>query len=231
MIGVIERASRIALDLLFPPQCGICQRGGALLCGGCAAQLAAADGSRCQRCWTPIAHGPHCRHCAEAPPAFVSVRAAFVMDGGARHLVHELKYRGMSALGEPMARLMAERIDPGDADVVLPVPLHRGRERSRGYNQAAVLARHLAAAGGLPFDARAARRIRATAPLARTMRREERRAIVQGAFAARSERVAGRRVLLVDDVVTTGATLDACSEALLAAGARDVHCITFARAD
>jgi len=144
--------------------------------------------------------------------------------------VHQLKYEGLSALGEPMGALMAERLEVA-CDLVVPVPLHRGRMRARGYNQAALLGRQIARSAGLRFDAEAARRTRATKPLAKTMHRDERRAIVAGAFAARPERVEGRRVLLVDDVATTGATLDACASALLDAGAADVRCVTFARAD
>ena len=231
MNSIIERASRLALDLFFPPRCALCGRGGVLLCDDCAATLPPADGSRCERCWMPVSRAPVCRHCYEHPPAFESIRAAFVMDGPARRLAHELKYEGLTSLAEPMAGLMAACIDVMEADLVVPVPLHRGRERSRGYNQAAELARHLADASGLPYDARAARRIRDTAPLARTMHRAERRAIVAGAFTAERQRVEGRRVLLVDDVVTTGATLDACAGALLEAGASTVRCVTWARAD
>ena len=180
----------------------------------------------------PVSRGTVCRHCLEAPPAFASIRAAFVMEGGARRLAHEFKYEGLTALAEPMAALMAERaVAIAGADLVVPVPLHRGRERSRGYNQAAELAKHLAAAWDLPYEERAARRVRDTAPLAKTMHREERRAIVAGAFAAAAARVEGRHVVLVDDVVTTGATLDACATAIREAGAKSVHCRTWARAD
>jgi ComF family protein len=231
MRNVLERASRIALDLLYPPQCAICRRAGALLCDACADALPPADGRRCQCCWVPITGGPLCGHCIERAPAFESIRTACVMEEGARSLVHRLKYEGMSALAEPMALLMLSQIAPGDVDLIVPVPLHHGRERSRGYNQSALLAKQVAAAAGLPFDARAARRTRATAPLAKTMHRDERRAIVAGAFAGDAARVAKRRVLLVDDVVTTGATLDACADALLAAGAAGVRCVTWARAD
>jgi len=231
MSNVIERASRAALDLLFPPQCALCGRGGALLCGACAAVLPAASGRRCERCAMPVHSGPVCRHCLEAPPAFASIRSAFVMEEGARRLVHELKYEGLTSLAEPMAALVVARCGVPCADVVVPVPLHSSRGRSRGYNQSAALARRIAAAAGLPCDARAVRRIRDTAPLAHTMHRDERRAIVAGAFAGDPRRVAGRRILLVDDVVTTGATLDACAAGLLAAGAREVRCLTFARTD
>jgi len=232
MASVLERASRVALDLLFPPQCSVCGRGGSLLCDGCAAALPVAAGHRCERCWRPAASAV-CGDCRAEPPAFASVRAAFVMDGEARRLVHEFKYQGLSALGAPMAALLAARLalPASDVDVVAPVPLHRGRQRSRGYNQAAILAKHLAAAVALPCEPRAARRVRATAPLAKSQGRDERRRIVAGAFAGVPARVDGRRILLVDDVVTTGATLDACARALLEAGAAEVRCVAWARAD
>lgn len=230
MSSVLERASRAALDLLFPPQCSVCGRGGSLLCDACAAALPVAAGRRCERCWRPS--GPAlCHDCRDGPPAFASVRAAFVMDGEARRLVHEFKYQGLSALGAPMAMLLAARLALPAADMVVPVPLHRGRERSRGYNQAGELARHLAVVARLPYQPRAARRVRATAPLATSQGRDERRRIVAGAFAGEPARVHGRRILLVDDVVTTGATLDSCAKALLDAGAAEVRCVTWARAD
>jgi ComF family protein len=153
------------------------------------------------------------------------------MEAGARRLAHELKYQGLTALAEPMAALMLPGVDAEPVDLVAPVPLHPRRERARGYNQSAALAKQFAGLLGLPFEVRAARRIRDTAPLAKTMHRDERRAIVAGAFAGDAARVDGRRLLLIDDVVTTGATLDACASALLAAGARSVRCVTWARAD
>jgi ComF family protein len=231
MVKILDGLTRVAQDLLFPPQCALCGAGGSLLCDACAGALIVADGPRCDICWMPVRRGEHCSHCLEDPPAFASLRAAFVMEDGARRLAHELKYEGMTSLAEPMAYRMALRGEPIDADVIVPVPLHAGRERARGYNQAAELAKQLAANAGVAFDARAVRRVRNTEPLAKTMHRAERQAIVEGAFAARRERVEGRRVLLVDDVVTTGATLNACAWALLDAGAAGVRCVTWARAD
>ncbi len=228
---MLERASRAALDLFFPPQCAICGRGGTLLCDGCVARLPAADDRRCDRCWTSIAYGVICNHCRSTPPAFVTLRSAFVMEDGARDLTHMLKYQGLTSLAEPMTRCMLERIDLSGAGLVVPVPLHRGRQRSRGYNQAVTLGRHMARMLALPFDAQAANRVRATKPLAKTMHRDERRAIVAGAFEGRRARVENRKILLVDDVATTGATLDSCAGALLEAGAGSVRCVTWARAD
>lgn len=227
----MDRAARVALDLLFPPDCGVCGRGGTLLCERCAGELPQTLGRRCERCWMPAPGGRLCRHCLEAPPRFLMVRSPFIFDGGARRLAHELKYEGLTSLAEPMGYLMAGAFLFADVDLVVPVPLHRSRERSRGYNQAAMLARAVAARTETAYDSRALRRVRATAPLTKTMHREERRAIVAGAFAADRRRVEGRRVLLVDDVVTTGATLDSVAGALLDGGAEAVRCLTWGRAD
>jgi ComF family protein len=180
----------------------------------------------------PVAHGGNCRHCIESAPPFTFIRTPYVMDAGARRLAHLLKYDGLTSLSEPMAELLAERDEWfAGRDVVVPVPLHGRRERARGYNQAAELAKHVAARRAFPIDARAAVRVRDTAPLVKAMSRDERRRIMEAAFAGRRERVEGARVLLVDDVVTTGATLSACAEALLHAGAASVGCVTWARAD
>ncbi|HEY8173306.1 MAG TPA: phosphoribosyltransferase family protein [Dehalococcoidia bacterium] len=230
---VLERASRVALDLLFPPACAICDRAGALVCHDCTSALPRAAGQRCVRCWMPE-RWPRdiCDHCDASPPSFASARAACVLDGDARRLVHLLKYEGLTSLAAPMAILIADAHPPDAAiDLVVPVPLYRSRERARGYNQAAVLARALASRLSLPFDGRAARRTRNTAPLVKTMHREERLEIVRDAFSAALPRVDARHILLVDDVMTTGATLDACARALLDARAASVRCVTFARAD
>ena len=230
MVTLLTRASRLALDLVFPPQCAICRRQGAMLCATCVAGLPVADGDRCDRCWIASRASP-CGDCRTSLLAFDSARSAFVFDGNAREAVHRFKYQGLHALAEPMAALMLAHADLTDIDLIVPVPLHRRRERARGYNQAALLAKSLAAHAGVRSDVGAAKRVRATAPLAKATGRAERLEIVRDAFRAAPERVEGRRVMLVDDVITTGATLDACASALLAAGARGVRCVTWARTD
>ncbi len=230
MVALLTRASRLALDLLFPPQCAVCRAGGAVVCHLCIAGLPLAEPPRCERCWDDLRSGSRCDRCATAPPAFTSVRSPYVHADAARDLVHLLKYDGLTSLGTPMADLMLDLVGSVPAGLIVPVPLHASRQRSRGYNQAALLASHLASETGRPCDPRAVRRIHATKPLAQSMSREERAAIVAGAFRADPARVAGRAVLLVDDVVTTGATLDACGRALLDAGARRVDAVTFVHA-
>jgi ComF family protein len=231
MPALLVRAHRIAMDVLFPPECALCGRHGTLLCEGCIAELPRAAGARCPVCWIPVADGRRCRHCRTEPPTFASIRSACVMDEGARRLAHLLKYDGLTSLAAPMAGIMRDAMPPAAHDVIVPVPLHWRRDRLRGYNQAAELARHLGSLTGTRADCGALRRVRDTAPLVKAMGRAERRTIMAGAFAARGDRADGLRVLLVDDVATTGATLQACARALVAGGAAGVNCVTWARAD
>jgi len=228
-----RKVGRAALDLVFPPRCGACGRHGAFVCEQCAAALSAAGPPRCRRCWRPGPDAAECLDCRLRPPAFDGLRAAFVYQGPARELVHGLKYRGLTALGEPMARLIIEHLgdELRDADLVAAVPLSGRRQRSRGYNQARVLARAIALELGLPLLSRGLARLRHTPPQARSADAETRARNVVGAFACREGTLAGARVLLVDDVTTTGATLSSCAGALKQAGAASVLALAFARED
>ncbi|MEX1254900.1 MAG: ComF family protein [Dehalococcoidia bacterium] len=222
---------RAALDLLFPPRCAVCGAAGAFLCAGCASALVEASPPRCPRCWRPGPDAGECFDCRLAPPAFDALRAGFVYQGVAREVVHALKYRGMTVLAAPMASLLTGAAARESFDVVVPVPLSGLRKRTRGYNQAELLARALAEELGVLVEPRALVRKRHTPPQARSADAEARRRNVAGAFACRDASLAGRRVLLVDDVTTTGATLAACAGALKAAGAASVRALAFARED
>jgi ComF family protein len=222
---------RAALDLLFPPRCAVCGAGGAFLCDGCAASLVEASPPRCPRCWRPAPDADECLHCQLTAPPFDALRTAFVYQGVARELVHALKYRGMTVLAAPMASLLAGAAAQARFDLVVPVPLSGLRKRTRGYNQAELLARALAGDLGVPAQPSALVRRRHTAPQARSADAEARHRNVAGAFVCRDESLAGRRVLLIDDVTTTGATLAACAEALRTAGAASVWALAFARED
>ena len=191
----------------------------------------------CARCGlafpTPRALGPagECSACELAPPAYERALSLGRYDGALRRLIHLLKYDGIEPLGAELGEklaLLGPRL--GSADVVTATPLHWGRHWQRGFNQAALVARQAARVWGLPFEADLLRRVRSTAPQAgRT--RAERLSNVRGAFRARDKAaVAGRRIILVDDVMTTGATLEACARALRRAGARGVAAATLARA-
>lgn len=224
---------RATLDLLFPPRCVGCERAGSFLCERCVDNMTPAVGTRCPRCWQPGEFDAVCRDCRLMPPAFDGLRSAFVYEGPARHVVHALKYRGMTAVAEPAAALLASaarRFALG-ADIVVPVPLAGLRRRVRGYNQAESLARGLGRELDLPVRPRALVRTRQTPSQARAADANMRRANVAGAFACRDESAGGMRVLLIDDVTTTGATLNECAAALRAGGASAVWALTFARED
>jgi ComF family protein len=228
-LTALSRIGRLALDLLYPPLCALCGRSGALLCDACAESLPVAAGRRCSRCWLPQVRD-ECRACDAFPLVVTALRSAYRYEGPARELVHRFKFGDISSLSEVMAPSMAALLD-WPVDVVVPVPLMGSRQRERGYNQAALLAKGVAVRLELPLSP-ALKRLKSGAPQARTASAAERRRLVQGAFAARTPAaVEGRRVLLVDDVATTGATLDACARPLLASGATEVSAVTFARED
>jgi len=235
--AVLSTLGRAALDLLFPPRCALCGRHGAALCDDCALALPRANPPRCPHCWSPQRPGWGCRRCGEPASgglALEGLRSPYVFQAGARELVHALKYNYHSALASPMGELMARYLlgESLLADVLVPVPLHPRRQRVRGYNQSFLLAREVSRRLDLPLAAGALVRRRDTPPQARAVEADARRRNVAGAFDCRPGAVAGRRVLLVDDVTTTGATLDACARVLLAeGGASSVWALTFARED
>jgi ComF family protein len=181
----------------------------------------------CRACGLPLA-GRTCTACAAQPLALDRLASVFEYRDVARTAVLHLKYRGISGLAEELAPLMAAA-HTGPRGLVVPVPLHRDRLRERGYNQAELLARGLASETGFPLAERGLLRAVATPPQARLTERTERFRNMEGAFSAAPELVAGRDVLLIDDVATTGATLNACAIALRSAGARSVAALTFAR--
>ena len=229
---LFRRWGRLALDLLFPPRCAVCGAMGAFLCPACLSSMPRALPPRCPVCWRPGRFTPACESCREQPPAFRALRAPYLMAGAARDAVHALKYSHFSALAEDMGRLMGEFAARENlaADLAVLVPLHGRRRRSRGYNQSALLARAVGGALGLPVNEGALVRRRDGPRQAGAASAEERRRNVEGAFLGRGG-LEGSRVLLIDDVTTTGATLDSCARALREAGAASVCCLAFARED
>lgn len=226
------------LDLLFPSRCGGCQMlldSRTLFCASCGAVAERLGHPRCVVCAVPF-EGPgedhHCGECLAHPPAFETVRAPYLYGGPVARAVCDLKYAGRTDLAVPLGHEMLQTVGVRSIDRVVPVPLHPRRLRARGFNQAALLAEPIAAALGVRFDTTALVRRRETMAQAK-LGRAERRLNVRGAFAvpARSrERVEGERVLVVDDVVTTGETVAACARALRRAGAAEVEVAAVARA-
>jgi ComF family protein len=229
----------VAADLLFPRACVACDGALAIghpeaLCGRCWATLPMPDGPLCDRCGIPVPPPLlTCQPCATRPPAYDRARSLglYLSDRGQLNplarAVRALKFHGQLAVARSLGRaLVPLAAAPPDA-VVVPVPLHVDRLRERGYDQAALLAHALARAAGLPVAVRALRRIRPT-PAQTTLDAATRRSNLRGAFASNA-RAPAPVIVLVDDVLTTGATADACARTLRSAGAARVVVVTVGR--
>jgi len=215
------------VDAVLPQRCLVCGRFGAGLHTDCLAGLSVAEPPRCPRCWAP-GGGDVCTRCLEAPPAFDALRARFRFTGDARRALLEAKFRGKTALLGPLATAAAEAVPrEWHVDTLVPIPLHRGRQRQRGYNQAAVIAKTVARVLDVPVATGVLRRARPTRPQAE-LTAAERVTNLHRAFEART--VDGE-VLLIDDVTTTGATFEASARALLESGATRVYALAIARED
>jgi ComF family protein len=239
-LGPVRAALRFALDFGLPPLCPACRavvgnEGG--LCAACWARLSFIAPPFCERLGTPFGYDPGpgvlSTEAITNPPAFARARAAVRYDDVASALVHALKYGDRLDLAPTMGRWMARvgRELTDGADALVPVPLHWRRLWTRRFNQAAALARAISRSCGVPVLDDALKRMRAT-PQQVGLKRADRATNVQGAFLVPDERsaaVAGRRFVLVDDVLTSGATVDACARALRRAGAANVDVLVFAR--
>ncbi len=238
----LRRAGVMLLDALLPPHCLTCDAPVAsqgTLCATCWRGLHLLTPPHCRRCGVPFLHAGQavrdglCPACFADPPPFDAARAALRYDEGAKRLLLPFKHADRTELAAPLAARMARAAPEllARAELIAPVPLHWRRLAARRYNQALLLARRLAASAGRPCIPDLLRRTRPTPPLG-DKGAAERAALLDGAFAVhprRLHRVRGQRILLVDDVVTSGATVGACARTLLAAGAAAVDVLAAAR--
>jgi len=221
-------------DLLFPPRCMLCNAplppgtGLLCLCADCLAGFPPLPFARCPRCALPLDENGVCADCRRGTPPFAATAAIGLYDGHLREAIQRLKYRGDFRLGQPLGLLLARQVAKlGPIDRIVPVPLHITRLRQRTYNQSQLLAQAIGKELRIPTAPRALKRLQATTPQ-QSLSGEERLANLRGMFTLRAD-VRGLRVLLVDDVMTTGATLRECANVLLAGGAAEVVAAVAAR--
>lgn len=237
-VNPAARFAAAVLDVVFPPRCLSCRdlvEPGRTLCGPCADTLLELPPGSCPLCAEPppeatVGDGERCSICRSRPPTYERAFAPYLFGAALADAIHRFKYEDRPHYARPLAVLLAPAVadEVAWADVIAPVPLHPRRLRQRRYDQAWLLAKEVAAAHGRRAGARLLRRSRYTeAQVGRD--RAARRANVDGAFEASAE-VAGKRVLLVDDVITTGSTLEAAAAAARARGAIAVRGVALARA-
>ncbi len=218
------------LDLLFPVRCVNCRRVGESFCPSCRSQIQYVASPVCARCSHPLRFpGEPCPQARMHSRYLDQMHAVGYHEGALREAIHALKYSRRTELAVPLGGLLQQHIPQTSwkIDVITAVPLHPDRRRQRGYNQAELLARELAGRVGLPY-VEGLRRLRATADqigLDAAARREN----VRDAFEADASAFRDRHVLMIDDVCTTGATMDACAMALRAQGARSIYGLAIAR--
>lgn len=199
-----------------------------LICPACAADLPRLLGAACPRCALPNATGETCGHCLAHPPAFDTAFAAYRYDFPVDKLIQSFKYGHRLALGNYFGRVVATLGATLAADLIVPLPLHPERLRQRGFNQALEIARALASTRRLPIDASSCRRVRDT-PAQAGLAWRERIKNLRHAFACDAD-LSGARIILVDDVMTTGASLAECARTLKLHGAAEVTALVLARA-
>jgi len=221
----------LVVDSFFPRRCVGCGRLGGFFCPECLGKLPRLSPPLCPNCGRPQASGIVCPDCWQRQTEIDGIRSLLRFDEIIRKAIHQLKYRNLKAISPCLAELLADylRSNPLPGEVLICVPLHPRRLRERGYNQSNLLARELGERIDLPVIEDCLIRVKQAQPQVRAVDVEERRRNVADAFVCRDERVSGRQIILVDDVCTSGATLESCAVALKNKGATSVWGLTLAR--
>ena len=231
MLPRIAKFKGAVLNLLFPQKCIGCGKEGVLLCCSCQQSLPRMTLPLCPKCGRPQTSDILCPACVGWQSSIDGIRSPLRFEGLVREAVHQLKYKNLRSFAAPLAGLMLEYLNqnPLQFQVLVPVPLHPKRLRERGYNQSALIAGELGRLTGLPVDSHSLLRTAYVLPQALTRSVEERRQNVKQAFKCAGDSLKDKQVLLIDDVSTSGATLDACAAALKLSGTASVWGLVLAR--
>jgi len=231
LTGWLKQLQNEVIKFVFPGVCIGCGKLGDFICIDCARKLPRLIPPVCQRCGKPEPSALYCPECWKKQSGIDGIRSVFIFEGVIRTAVHELKYYNLRSisglLGEYMAGYYSQNKLAGD--YLVPVPLHAKRFRERGYNQSELLAQQLSLLTGVPVLDNAVTRVIDNKPQARTSSIEERRRNVENIFECGNRSVDGKEVVIIDDVCTSGATLEACAKTLIKAGAKRTYGFTLAR--
>jgi len=219
-----------ALDWIFPPRCCGCDKIGERICQSCLSRVQKVIPPYCQICGKSLSVAGICRRCILDPPGITALRSWVIFGEIIRKAIHQLKYYRNITLGDTFSQFLVYVLVMTDweVDIITPVPLGVVRLRERGYNQSALLARPIAMRLGIPYNPKIVSRTRETKSQTE-LTYPERRINVLGAFHSDPQVVEGKKILIVDDVTTSGSTLTSCADALFRAGANNVYGLTLAR--
>jgi competence protein ComFC len=220
------------LDWLYPPQCCNCERRGFVLCDECLSQIEVLSGWLCKKCGYPLTGRDFiCENCRTRPPEYMEMRSWAAFNGPARKALHSLKYHRNLAIGPILAQPLLGMLQKLNwpVDLVIPIPLSKSHFRRRGYNQTAQISITLAQKLNIEHLSNAVLRIKETETQI-SLDVNQRFTNLRDAFYGKPAKLNKRNILLIDDVITTGATMQNCTNALLKAGAQKVYCLSVARA-
>ena len=231
MTAWLKQLQHEVTDFFFPQTCIGCGKVGDFICAACSKKMSRILPPLCSRCGRPESSGAYCAECWGMKGSLDSIRSVFIFEGIVRQAVHELKYRNVRAMSDCLAGFMSLYFQEYglSGDMLIPVPLHEKRLRERGYNQSQLLADKLSGLISVEVNAALLQRVRNTGPQARSASVHERKANMENTFICDSDGASGRDVIVIDDVCTSGATLESCAVALKSAGAGHVLGFTLAR--